>query len=494
MTWNIALTSFALLSIASACKYSVAKYCDETTFCDEGWVCDYEGVSAASDFVANTCIPAPDAMPLPDAGARCGAPNSFLRCDGAMVVTCTAEGVELAVACGFGCNESAGRCDECEPSELSCSGVTLVECGADGLVAAQTTCAAGCSEAGQRCFDIVSSNGLDSYLDASASGPSITLTDGATINTDTGAVVNGDSATVLIPSYTVAAPANGVPIRVFVVSSLLTADVRVLGVPALAIVSDGEIIIDGLFDVSGGPGVSGPGSVRDAEDPCWGMVGATGTVQGKSQYGGQGGAGHATVGGVGGYVNNAAAGGSGGAAFANADLVPLRGGCNGGAAQLVSRVGVAIRPNGFLAANGAGGYGGNGPGSQGGGFSGGGILIEAPVVTIGQGGGLVANGGGGGAASEDRADAGQLSSTPARGASCGGGGIVCGDGGSGGAGGIAPTAGQSVNFASAYDYQWGGGGGGAVGYVRINTISGAYDASSSAVISPPASAGTLGVR
>lgn len=482
-----------LVVSSTACKHPVAKYCDEMTPCAEGWVCDYDGTSPASDFIANTCIPAPDAAPLPDAGAACGAPSTFLRCDGALAVTCTAEGTERAEDCAVACNAAAGRCDECVASVRTCDGDTLVDCSDDGLIVAEEQCAAGCSQSDERCFDIVPSNDLASYLDASATGPSVVLTDGASINTDTGAVTNGDAATVLIPSYTVAAPANGVPLRVFVVSALEVGDVRVDGVAALAVVSDGDIRLTGLLDVSAKPGLSGPGSIRDAQHPCWGTVGDTGNVQGKSQYGGQGGSGHATAGGAGGYVNNAAAGGLGGAAFGSPSLIPLRGGCGGGAAQLVSRTTIELSQSAFLAASGGGGAGGSGPSGQGGGGSGGGILLEAPTVTIGDGAGLVANGGGGGAASPDQAEAGQLSATAARGASCGGG-QVCGDGGGGGAAGVAPEPGQSVNFTSAYDYQWGGGGGGAAGYVRINTRSGAYVSSSSSVLSPQPTTGALGVR
>jgi hypothetical protein len=217
---------------------------------------------------------------------------------------------------------------------------------------------------------------------------------------------------------------------------------------------------------------------------------------------GRGGAGNATPGGFGGSITSRYLGGAGGAAFENPDLIPLRGGCatwdgygtqGAGAIQVVSRVRIEIAEDSVISANGkrGGAVGEQDRGWAGGGSSGGGVLLEAPDVVLGAGSALVANGGGGGAGIGDDGSSGEVSTSRAPGGRCNPPSNFCSNGGDGGAAAGRPSSGMDLAAAS-----WGhaGGGGGAAGYIRINTSDRTYTRGPSVVESPTPTTGRLSPR
>lgn len=384
----------------------------------------------------------------------------------------------------------SGSGQVCTPNKaLRCDGANLVSCNADGSAEVSASCAVGCDMTGVRCNDVAPSNGLAQYLDMTAGQPDLSLGTVATVNTDDGTIqVDGGPVVALSATVTqAAAPA----IRVFVVKSLTAAKVTVTGKNALAIVSNGDIKIDGTFAASAVSNTPGAGGFNDGS--CVGGVG--GTVNGGA-IGGNGGGGFGNPGGTGGTAinsNGTATGGASGAVTGNATLIPLRGGCNsgtagaslfgggGGAIQLVSRTKISI--SGVLAANGA---------SASGGGSGGGILLEAPVVEVT--GNVVANGGAGagGCLLPKAGEDGRLDAIPATG------GLACdpsdgGNGGNGAAGTTFATKGISLNLAgTGINTVFAGHGGGGAGRIRVNAAAGGLTASG--IFSPNPSTGTIGTR
>jgi hypothetical protein len=373
----------------------------------------------------------------------------------------------------------------CTPGEvLTCSGDAGTQCAADGMSTEAVTCAAGCNATETRCNKVETSNALNSYLDMAAAEPDAVLGTNATINTDDGGVVV-DGAAVAIRSELITTTTPNV--RVLIVKSLTTTNVTVRGTPALAIVSAGDIQIDGTFSVSAvaHSETSGPGALD-----AGGCVGGS-YATANSAFGGPAGAGFGTIGGRGGSATNGANptvnGAAGGSIVGNATLVPLRGGCHsgtdvagnkgggGGAVQLVSSTQIIV--NGTVAANGS---------SRGAGGSGGGVLLEAPSVTLA--GNVVANGAGGaGGGIASPGEDGRLDAQQAAGGAPAD--TNYGSGGKGAAG----TSGATQGANKSYDgIVFGGDGGGGVGRIRINVRSGGL--SQTAVVSPPASVGTLSVR
>jgi len=95
----------------------------------------------------------------------------------------------------------------------------------------------------------------------SPSGSAIVLPDGSAINTDTGAVRDNNDVLVPIDSYEVVV--FGYPsVRVLRVKSISIGDTLVSGADALAIVSDGDIVLSGMLDIGGrtvgGVSINGP--------------------------------------------------------------------------------------------------------------------------------------------------------------------------------------------------------------------------------------------
>jgi hypothetical protein len=481
-----------------ACTVKNPAFCDEATPCTDPDrpFCDLAGQYGDR----NTCAPMPEqpdaSIATPDAGPPCDTPGAFLRCETDTMISCSPEGNEASEQCEFGCNESAGRCDQCVPSGVVCEDDAFISCDSDGLVVEQLECPLGCHATETRCNKLVPSNGLGSYLDLAADSDDFVLTDGASIDTDNGAVLNGDASTVLIASFEVAAPSDGVPVRVFVVKSLHIGNTTVQGTAALAFVAEQDIVIAGSFRL-GATSLS-PGAVRIGA--CVGQPGVEADLGGTSQISGAGGGGYRGAGGNGGTIEFAAVGGNGGAAFPNADLVPLRGGCPGagdkgnpgGAVQLTSNSEIRVAAGGIINANGGrGDRGESPPGFGGGGGSGGGILLEAPAVTLESGALVLANGGGGGCPGDDGSD-GLLSSQPAPGGDCSST-SAAGSGGPGGSLGLAPDPGEGLTGTSSF-VQIAGSGGGAAGYIRINTRSGLFDSASDAVLSPAESTALIVVQ
>ncbi len=178
------------------------------------------------------------------------------------------------------------------------------------------------------------------------------------------------------------------------------------------------------------------------------------------------------------------------------------GGPGGGAIQISALREISI--TGRVEANGGGGGTGSGSGATcqggGGGGSGGGILIEAPNVTLTGILSAVGGGGGGGASNNHAGGTGGQGGWGGSGGSGGQGadGHGCslqgftsgGDGGRGGSGSGGGGSGQTWDQRNCLstEYVGGGGGGGGVGRIRINTRT---TFTSTSVISPPATLGTV---
>lgn len=274
----------------------------------------------------------------------------------------------------------------------------------------------------------------------------------------------------------------------------------------LAIEADGELIVVGnraailvAFEsgVIAGRIYAGPSGTRPG--PGANSTACDRAVEGGSQIGqlasGGGGGGFGTDGGRGGpTLSNE--GGRGGATSGNAQLIPLRGGCDGapgggganggeagrggGAIQISAKTTLSVE--GLVSAPGAGGGGGRQTGGGGGGGSGGAILLEADALSLGAGAILTANGGGGGAgggfesAGGSGASGAERTQDPAPGSDVGG-----GHGGAGGAGVVLPAGGDQGDLG----FGGGGGGGGAVGRVRLNGTS-SCSVALGALVSPAA--------
>jgi len=463
------------LLLLAACKVDPL-YCDENTRCTDPDrpFCDLNGDYPASDGVARTCIPDPNPGNEPDAGDTAGSDGN------------EPDAGQDPIACA-------------EPGDaLECDGDTLVSC-SDAGTEQRVECPLGCSSEELRCLDLRPSNDVAPYLDQSAAADALVLTGVAEFNTDSGNLVDGDETTILARSVLVEAPSNGVPIRVLIASRVEIESLDVDGSAALAIAADGDVLIRGRLSVAGDDRVPGPGSFGDPSS-CRGQRGTIGEANGRFHAGGNGGGGYRTKGAPGGTVEDEVAqNGAGGSPFFNSLLVPLRGGCpgggstnGGGAVQIVSRTRIDIAQDALINANGGGGVeptpGPQFPDPGGGGGAGGAILLEAPEVTVA--GGLFSNGGGGSAAC-GTGENGRESLDPALGKQCPG--SDSGDGGSGGSALDGPTDGEPIAATSSFDNA-GGSGGGAAGFIRINSRTGTFVPSPTALISPEPDVGTAATR
>jgi hypothetical protein len=242
----------------------------------------------------------------------------------------------------------------------------------------------------------------------------------------------------------------------------------------------GNADISGSIDVGARLNTSGPGA-RIACDPSNGQPG-------QSNGGSGGGGGGAGLGGQGANGGQGAAGGpagQGGGTSGNDNLIPLRGGCVGGAGAngtnpsgqgggggggLQISVAQSLTVSGQIISGGGGGRGGSRHAGAGGGGSGGGILLEGNDVTVNAGATVAATGGGGGEGGPDQtlmppgANGGDGASQPGMGGVSGTG----GGGGSGGSGG--GLGGPLQGFDGTFNRAGGGGGGGAAGRIHINTV------------------------
>lgn len=377
----------------------------------------------------------------------------------------------------------------CVPDSIVCDDATdrYTECSSEGVVTRVMECPLGCSDSVEKCVDVDPSNGVAEYLDQAATdpnAPNLALGAGSTIDSDSGVVFDG-AQSVPVPSVDVGS------YRVLIVKSLtLTGSTKVSGTDGLIIVSDGDVIITDLLDLSADGQVNGPGG---GPAPCDGSDGNV--ASGIS--GGAGGAASGDPGGNGGTSNNGGSpAGFGGTALTDVDLDPLPGGCEGGqgtltasscmsgfgggggSLQITSRTLVRVADNGVIDASGGGGLvaraGVGGCTSTslrggGGGGSGGALLVEAPQVQLEGAAVVLSTKGGGGSAGGvgnvvyDGADGGTDDQRALGGESA----VTGIRGGQGGHETLPPTNGQSGGASQA-----GGGGGGAVGHTRFNTTAG----------------------
>jgi hypothetical protein len=354
------------------------------------------------------------------------------------------------------------------------------------------------------------SNGLDAAFDEPGTRMDFSLADGAIFDTTTGQVSGITSGQNSMPSLLVVQPNGAPPIRAFLVNSITLGDATIKGSNAFAIAAAQTINISGLINASATPTSSGPGAT--AGTACAGVGLTTSYDSSFGEWGvGAGGAGFGTAGGAGGAYSVSKPGAPAGVSVGDPANVPLAGGCDGGAitfhtgalgyagghgggaVQLVAGSAIhVVRAGTKSGAISVGGSGGRGTGAGGG--SGGSIIVESPSVIVdGPGGGLFANGGAGGACAAAGADA-TATTQAATGMSC----SCNGGGGDGGTGQLAATSGLTfVNPAPPITcllYYRLGGGGGAVGRVRINTLTGTFAATGGATISASSSVGTLGTR
>ena len=339
----------------------------------------------------------------------------------------------------------------------------------------------------------------------------MTLAAGATINTDDGTITG---TTVAISTAVV----SSTPVNILVVEvgSLHAQDITVTGHRALAIVSDGDVTLNGILDASADHQHPGPGAVLN--DPtCQGRDGDK--ANDGSAISGGGGAGFGTAGGAGGTASFLVSGGAAGASAGAASLVPLRGGCHGGwfggasgppgtteigsspgtgggAVQIASRTSISIGAAGGIAVNGGSAkadtstniilcVSGSPCGAGAGAGSGGGILLEAPQVVTASTAVLVANGGAGHCGTKGSAASPGLNATPAVGTDC-----TTFHGGAGAAG----TNAAQDGTARTSNGPTGAGGGGGAGRIRINLPTGASFDAQGAVLSPTPSIGAVGTR
>jgi hypothetical protein len=425
----------------------------------------------------------------------------------------------------------------CTPGSSTCNddASAYAVCDDAGEAYVSTGCLVGCStDGGAHCLTLYPSPPV-STTDLTVAGvEAITLGTGTTIfNTNDGSITGGltrspnalntavevkdgiafhQSGTTGIWSFGDLTIPNG-------------ATLKILGLNAAALVSNGTLLVDGVIDArpmdgsgnlcpdsgSAGPGAyaggstcnCGPGGDYGAAGagPGGGMGGQTGPGISPATLGG--GAGHAAVGGTGGLssggtiifttsggaaydaaTHDAAAGGSGGGESVSGGLG--LGGGGGGVVTLVAAYVISIGDGLAVEGVNAGGCGGW---SGGGGGSGGTVLLEAPFVQLGAKSTLAANGGSGGPSGTDAGNLGSpggLGSAPATSF-----GYVpstvpgsCPGVGPGGAG-DSPAGGNTAACAGAS-----GGGGGAAGYVLVRTMTGApTQLSSLAVISPSLDSG-----
>ena len=410
-------------------------------------------------------------------------------------------------ACGFPKLQPAGGTDDahggsggsgnlCAASTpLRCDGNTLVSCNSDGTAEVQEACALRCNASPLACENKVApSNGFAAQLDAAATEPYITIT----TNTSVDKIIdyNAAAGTVKVGSQlvkaTVVPGTNGSPeVLVMSVGSLsVAAGVRLTfqnesgTMRAVAIMSAGDVSIAGtIYEAASG--------ITTGNDPCTGV--SSNAAGADNDVPGGGGGGFGTAGAKGAGILLVASAVNGGSATGDPTLVPLRGGCwggatayggggnGGGAIQISSGTKITIPAGGAIGAPGYGGY------VNGGGGAGGGILLEAPVVTIA--GGAYANGGSGGCGSftQGTGTNGDLSTMPAIGGPCDNG----QSGGNGAAGTTPPQDGPTLNN-NAGVKQYAGGGGGAVGRIRVNTLD--MTITGGGTFSPPASFGVIAGR
>lgn len=493
-----------VLLAAGCTKANPAARCSTGTCIDPAYpFCDVDGALSGS---AGSCI-----------SVSC-TPGDFQACRGDVALTCSSTGNNYdELQCQKGCTPEAKGCRLCDAGTTVCANGEVQTCDANGAVSSSEACPLGCFNSEPRCRQLDPSNGLGTYVDMVPTPPDVDINVSSTINTGTGAINSGSP--INVPSFFIPGGAGAPGVRVFVVHNFHLASGTYLTAQdstspdggftgtALAIVATGTVTIDGEIDIAG------PGSHADAA--CTGGDGQNTDDGTREQTAASGGGGFATPGGRGGNLSAPGlGGGSAGGTIGNATLVPLRGGCPagaivtdngrsgpfgtvaGGAIQLSSAVSITV--NGVINADGGSSYplqiAAVSSGIFGGG-SGGGILLEAPVLTLGPQGKLLARGGAGGTSGFPPTGY-VLDGNPIPAPPCMPTSPYCGRGGAGAAPGVDAQAGQDSAYtnSSAVKAMETGGGGGGLGRIRVNTLSGTYTQSGSSVAAGAITTGVVGSK
>lgn len=373
----------------------------------------------------------------------------------------------------------------CQTLTASCigAGSTLRACTTIGQEPVDTQCSWGClDDGGAHCGKLQPSGGVvtSADLDPSSQLLPAALAGGNTIDTMTGEITGVRPAGAGIAMGIEFSVRGKVGVFRFNKLTIDGANVLVKGPNALALVSITDISIGATLDLQGacmasdaGPGGGAGGAAnQDGSGSGHGSKGGDVPLNPGKCVGGGGGA----NGGDGGRGGNLLNFDNGGNRFGNDTITALAGGGGGGggnngggaggggggAVQLVANDRVTI--TGGIQAGGCGGKKGA---ECGGGAGGGGtILIEAPVIAFNNSKLAVNGGGGAGGNDGNSGEAASLSNQRANGGSGGQGGTnKGGNGGDGGDDGQLGGASGSVNDRS-------GAGGGGVGRMRFNTLSG----------------------
>lgn len=452
--------------VDAGCRYLAmpGNGCDDGSDCTMSDRCDTSGACVGQSrqctmpppgqcwAMAGLCVADAGCTYQPSVGATCNDQENCTvddRCDGD--AGCTGTRVTCAPR---ECSVPSGTCT----ADGGCNYVPLdagIGCGDGGACNVQGACLPP--------FPFVPSNVAINDIPAPSSGK-------VTFNCGTTVIDTGAAGLPVATNYCSGQPMFGAAsiTQQGGIATVVLAfeDLEIAGNATLSIIGTRPAIIVSMKDIE----VLGAIQVAAGAQPCagagLGVNGGGGAFQYKS---GGGGGGFATVGGQGGSVTAGAAGGAGGAVNLGTQL---RGGCpgglgggssarasaGGGALQLVARQTITIA--GIINSPGQGGEGGGfGNGGNGGG-SGGDLLFEAQSL-VASSGGLTCNGGAGGeAGTQNAGQAGQLTTTPARGGSDG---LAGGAGGDGAVQGTAADPGEGATLLAG-----GGGGGGGLGRIRFN--------------------------
>jgi hypothetical protein len=328
--------------------------------------------------------------------------GAFLRCAGNELVECGPGGGETSTTCEAGCSTSLHACNVCEPNTLDCSGDSLERCATDGSGwQVDATCGLGCSTTGTPHCKTIEPTFAPAGACELAAAATATITAGADIDTDVDCDAVIDRAGM--PDVCV--------IHLAEIDLPVGEQIMVRGSRALAVVSYGPIMIEGMIYGAAAWSTPGPGA-SFAVNGSWG--GAAGHIKG----GGGGGGRTAGAGGGGNDLGTPFPGGEGGASLAASlddvliggasggsgpeALLGPEGGAGGGGIALSSCTGaVTVEVQGRIDVSGGGGGGGRNCSIQGarcggaGGGAGGTLALQGTSITIF--GELRSVGGGGGA-------------------------------------------------------------------------------------------------
>jgi hypothetical protein len=430
----------------------------------------------------------------------------------------------------------------CTVGSSSCNGSTLVTC-PDGTTEVMTACPLGCSTTGGPHCNVIHPRAPVTTGDFDATGlVPVTLSASIYMSADNGQIgptnmplrqANNDANSYEVHQgigfHQVAIPGATGKMGIYTFKTLkvnASVVVNTYGANAIAIVSAGDVTIDGELDVTcignynvtvllgaAHPWVAAPGGGAGGQPGVASVGFGTGGVGGvnadNAHAAGGGGGGYADTGGTGGSMGAASTGGAGGMAYGDAMLTTLVGGAGGGAggqngslnmsygggggglALVVAMGTVTLGAGGSTGGVNVGGCGGTTNVGVGGGAggSGGTILVQAVAVHVAANGALAANGGSGAAGNAAPGTAtngktGTLGSAAATGGQTGG----AADGGNGGA--ASTTSGTNGGSTTGA----GGGAGGSVGRIRVESQSGSATVDSGGAVSPGAAQGTVDIH